>query len=337
MASSDTAIGIDVGGTKILGVALLVNRAKRSSNSALSTGSFSLEIIHEVRTKTPNDGIELIESLSEAVHELKQVLQLEEPVPVGIGVPGLVDYEGSLRFSPNLTAIRSLPVAKLLSTKLDQPVFVDNDATCALRAEYLSGSGRAYKDVLLVTLGTGIGGGIVSGGEIVTGAYGFAGEIGHMVVDPFGPICPCGRRGCWERYASGSGLGRLGREAGLAGVAKTVVELAGGDPESVKGEHVTAAALSGDIEALGIVKQFGWWIALGLANLASALDPAVIVMGGGVVDAKGVWLDASKEAFSQMLEGLEYRPEVPIEPAMYGSFSGAVGAALYAIERNEAL
>ncbi|NNN22305.1 MAG: ROK family protein [Acidimicrobiales bacterium] len=337
MTSSNITIGIDVGGTKILGVVLLIKRTTRGDSNPLSTGSFSLEIIQELREKTPNDGLELIDSLFKVVSELKQALSIESPVPVGVGVPGLVDHEGSLRFSPNLTAIRSLPVAKLLAEKLAQPVFVDNDATCALRAEYLIGSGSNYKDVLLVTLGTGIGGGIVSGGEIVTGAYGFAGEIGHMVVDPFGPICPCGRRGCWERYASGSGLGRLGREAGLAGVAKTVVELAGGDPESIKGEHVTAAALAGDLEALGIVKQFGWWIALGLANLASALDPAVIVMGGGVVDAKGVWLDASKEAFSQMLEGLQYRPEVPIEPAKYGSFSGAVGAALYAFERIEAL
>ena len=122
----------------------------------------------------------------------------------------------------------------------------DNDANCAAWGEWVAGAARGVDDVMLVTLGTGIGGGIILGGRLYRGANGFAGEIGHMVVDPHGPPCPCGQRGCWERFASGSGLGWLAREAAHAGQAARVVELAGGDPESVRGEHVTQAAAEGD-------------------------------------------------------------------------------------------
>ena len=140
----------------------------------------------------------------------------------------------------------------------------------------------------MVTLGTGIGGGAVLGGRLLEGAHGFAGEVGHMVIDPQGPPCPCGKRGCWERFASGTGLGRLAREAAHAGKIPAVVTLAGGDPEAVRGEHLTAAALAADPGALEVMDVFGWWLALGLANLANALDPSVIVLGGGLIEAERV-------------------------------------------------
>ena len=124
-------------------------------------------------------------------------------------------------------------------------VVIENDANLAVLAEHRLGAARGYRHVVMVTLGTGIGGGVVVDGRVQVGRHGFAGEIGHMVVDPAGPPCPCGRRGCWERFASGGGLGLLAREAALAGTLPGVVALAGGDPESVRGEDVTAAALSG--------------------------------------------------------------------------------------------
>src|SRR5207237_4701586 len=136
-----------------------------------------------------------------------------------------------------------------LERRAGLPVQVDNDATCATWGEREIGAARDIDDLVMVTLGTGVGGGIVTDGTIYRGANGFAGEIGHMVVDPHGPPCTCGSRGCWERYASGSGLGRLAREAALAGKATRVVELAAGDAEAVKGEHVTQAAREGDAEA----------------------------------------------------------------------------------------
>jgi glucokinase len=205
-----------------------------------------------------------------------------------------------------------------------------NDATCAAWAERTIGAAAGRDDVVLVTLGTGIGGGIVAGGRLLLGANGFAGEIGHMVVDPHGPRCPCGKRGCWERFGSGSGLGRLGREAAQAGQAHRVAELAGGDPEAVRGEHVTAAAAEGDEEAMAVMAQFGWWLALGLANLANVFDPQCFVVGGGLVAAGAVLFDPLKTAFADLVEAVQYRPPIDILPAELGERAGAIGAALLA-------
>lgn len=186
--------------------------------------------------------------------------------------------------------------------------------------------------MLMVTLGTGIGGALVADGELMRGANGFSGEIGHMVVDPSGPLCPCGRSGCWERYASGSGLGRLAREAAHAGRGARLVELAGGDPEAVRGEHVTAAAGEGDPDAHEVVRRFAWWLGLGLANLINALDPEVIVIGGGLVEEGELLLGPLRAELAGMVEAASLRPAVRVEPAVLGERAGAVGAAVLALE-----
>ena len=187
----------------------------------------------------------------------------------------------------------------------------------------------------MLTLGTGIGGGLVVDGQLVVGAHGFAGEVGHMVVDPSGPPCPCGQRGCWERFASGSGLGRLGREAAQAGRAPSLVELAGGDPEAVRGEHVTRAAAAGRPDALAVMESFAWWLGLGLANLVNLLDPEVVVVGGGLVEAGECLLGPTRRALSRLVQAGHLRPEVPVLPARLGERAGAVGAALLARRRLE--
>jgi glucokinase len=213
---------------------------------------------------------------------------------------------------------------------LGVPVVVGNDATCATAAEHRVGAAKGARDVVLVTLGTGIGAGLVSGGEVQLGAAGFAGEPGHMIVDPGGPPCPCGRRGCWERMASGSGLGRLARDLAEAGQAERVVVLAGGDPESVRGEHVTTAAREGDPDALEVIRQFAWWVALGIANLVNVLDSELVLIGGGLVDAGDLLLVPVREAFRGLVLAADHRPPVRIEAALLGSEAGAVGAALLA-------
>jgi glucokinase len=223
-----------------------------------------------------------------------------------------------------------LALAEPRRGRVGVPVVVENEASCGGWGERSAGSGQGRQHVLLVTLGTGIGGGIVLGGRLYRGHHGFAGEIGHMVVDPDGPPCPCGQRGCWERYASGSGLGRIAREAAIAGRAARVVELAGGDPELVKGEHVTAAAAEGDESARRVMADFGWWVALGLANLANAFDPELFVLGGGLVEAGDVLLDPVRSAFADLLEGADHRPPVGIVAATLGERAGAIGAALLA-------
>ena len=208
-----------------------------------------------------------------------------------------------------------------------------NDATAACWAEHSVGAARGFDDVLMVTLGTGIGGGMVAGGRLLDGTHGFAGEIGHIVIDPHGPPCPCGKRGCWERFASGDGLGRLAREAALAGKLDCAVKAAGGDPEAVRGEHVTEAALDGYPEALAVIKEFAWWLAVGLANLCNVLDPSVIVLGGGLIEAQEAVIGPLRDAFADLVEAPSAR-RVQVVPARLGEKAGAVGAALLAARQT---
>ena len=229
--SSGISVGIDVGGTKCLGVALDANG----------------DIVAEERRPTPRgDGSipRLIDTLAELADSLGPYDEL------GVGVPGLVTRSGVLRAAPNLDGVADVDIAGLLGAEVGHRVRVDNDATCAAVAEWMFGSAQGVTDMVLVTLGTGIGGGLVLSGHLQRGRNGFAGEYGHMVVDPDGPPCPCGRRGCWERYASGSGLARLAREAAVGRRVSRVLELAGGDPEAVRGEMVQQAAREGDDDSL---------------------------------------------------------------------------------------
>ena len=249
--------------------------------------------------------------------------------PVGVGAPGMVDREGRLRFAPNLPQGQGVDWRVLIGERLTgRRVVIENDANFAILAELRLGAAKGFRHVVMVTLGTGIGGGVVVDGRVQVGAHGFAGEVGHMVVDPAGPPCPCGRRGCWERYASGGGLGLLAREAALAGKLPGVVARSGGDPESVRGEDVTAAALSGDADARRVVEEVGWWVGFGLANLACVLDPECFVLGGGLVGAGDLLLDAARRSYAELVEGGPTRPETVIVAAVLGERAGAVGAAL---------
>lgn len=312
-----TTVGVDVGGTKVLAVAVD------------ETGT----LLADYRSPTPAGSTGLVEATATAVEALGGAIDAQ-PSCVGVGVAGLVDREGVLVHAPNLPDARGLELGGRLAARLaGRPVFVENDATCAAAGEQVAGAAQGAQEVVVVTLGTGIGGGVVTGGRVLRGAHGFGGEIGHMVVDPSGPACPCGRRGCWERYASGSGLGRLAREAAHAGQAPTLVEMAGGDPELVRGEHVTAAATNGDEGALAVMASFAWWLALGLSNLAEALDPELFVLAGGMVQAGEVLAEPTRKAFRRLALVGTRRPEVGILTAALGEKAGAVGAAVLARER----
>jgi glucokinase len=302
-------IGIDVGGTKAQAVVLdTAGEVVESAQRPTPRGDRSLEVLIDV----------LIELADEVGHNGS----------VGVGVPGLVTRHGVLRAAPNLDGVADFPISELLSQRLGSHVYVDNDATCATLAEWRLGAGVGTHDMMLVTLGTGIGGGVVANGVLQRGSNGFAGEFGHMVIDPSGPPCPCGRRGCWERYASGSGLAMLAREAATGHRLHDVVRHAGGDPQAVRGEHVQAAASAGDAGALAVIDDFARWVALGLANLTNAFDPELFVLGGGLAAGAELYLDPIRRWYDQLL----YQPnlrEIPrIEFATWGPLAGAVGAAL---------
>lgn len=313
-------IGLDLGGTKLLG--LVVDPDERDP-------------LVVDRVPTPSGADAVVDAIVELVGSLaEQVEHPVAPVALGLGAPGLIDRKGTLRFGPNVAGLVDLAFGEVLAKRTGLSVVVDNDATCAAWAEHERGAARGANHSLTVTLGTGIGAGITVKGELLRGAHGFAGEPGHMVVNPSGPLCPCGRRGCWERYASGSGLGALAREAAIAGRAPGLVELAGGEAEAVRGEHVTAAAADGDDGATEVVTRFAWWVALGIANLVNVLDSEIVVIGGGLVEAGDVLLDPIREAFDELVFGVDHRDPVPIVAAELGERAGAWGAALLAVARS---
>lgn len=282
-------VGIDVGGTKCLGV--LVD----------TEGG----VLAECRRPTPHAN-ELIGVLASMVGELGGATQ------VGIGVPGLITFDGVVRASPNLRGARDIPVASGLRDALGVAVHVENDATSAAFGEWRAGAAVGAEHAVMVTLGTGIGGGLVMGGRLQRGAHGFAGEMGHMIVARDGIACPCGLRGCWERYASGSALGDAAR--------------------GMTGEQVVDAARAGDFAAIAKVDEFAGWVALGLASLVNLCDPEVVVLGGGVIGSHDVVMPAVRREFVASLYSPEARPHPTLAAATLGERAGAIGAALLASE-----
>ncbi len=318
---SDFAVGLDVGGTKAL--ALLVARDGR--------------VLGERRSQTPHDegfgaGEATAKVIVELVGELCESQGLDPArVPVGIGLPGMMRRDGHLAFAPNLATASGADLGAQVRVALgSSKVYCENDANCAALAEHEWGAGRGVRDFVMVTLGTGIGGGDVADGRLVRGRSGFAGEIGHMVVEARGAPCPCGGRGCWERYASGGGLHRLTREAALAGRLGPLVAELGGDAKAVRAEDVTAAAARGVTEALTLMREVGWWLALGLANLAAILDCGHFVIGGGLSSASDVVLPAARKYLGDLVEGYGVRPTITITTSLFGARSGAMGASLVA-------
>ncbi len=324
---ADATIGVDIGGTKVFGV-LLDCDGSVVAESRVSTPQL------EGADRAPNAvGHGVADAVATVVEDLaiRDGHRLSKPLRVGIGAPGMVDRQGTLRFAPNLPSAAGADLRDLVSRRVrDAAVVVENDANCAALAEQRFGSLRDVEHALMVTLGTGIGVGVILSGRVALGAAGFAGEAGHMILDPAGPACPCGRRGCWERYASGGGLGRLAREAAYAGRLSHVVARVGGDPENVHGEDITLAALEGDEGALGVLGELGWWVALGLANLVTVVDPQRITIGGGLGEAGQLLLEPTRRAFSELVEGASVRPAIEIAGAALGERAGAVGAALTA-------
>jgi glucokinase len=254
---------------------------------------------------------------------------------VGVGAAGLVTREGEIRYAPNIPGFRNAPIREALASELDRPVAVDNDANAAAYGELLHGAARGARYALVITLGTGIGGGIIARGRVIRGAHGFAAEVGHFQIDPHGPMCACGERGHWEAFASGSALGRMGRERAATGRLSAAVERAGGDVDAVTGIHVGDAAQAGDPDALDVVREYAGLVSVGLAGLANILDPDRIVISGGLVELGDTLFVPVREAFASDIEGFEYRPAIEIVPAQLGENAGMIGAAARARELVE--
>jgi glucokinase len=317
------AIGVDIGGTKVLGVRLN------------PTG----QVEAESRWPTPERANDVVELALEALATLAPDGEGAEgpgAVPLGVGCQGMVDRQGKVHFVPHLHDLDGFSLRDEIAARRRPGAScttVLNDATAACWAEHRLGVGRGHDDMLLVTFGTGIGGGMVTSGRLLFGAHGFAGEIGHMVLDPTGPECPCGKRGCWERFASGEALGRMARQAAQAGRLQGALADWGQGPDLLRGEHVSAAAHAGDAGAAALVREMAVWLARGLANLVNALDPDLVVLGGGLLGAGETVFAPIREAFEGMVEAPEAR-RAQVVAAQWGERAGAVGAALWALENG---
>ena len=305
-------VGVDIGGTKVAAGVVTPDGA----------------LLECVRAETPHRS-QSPKVVERTIDELvRGLVERHDVYAVGIGAAGFVDAaRGSVLFAPHL-AWRHEPLRDAMSSRLRLPVIVENDANAAAWAEWRFGAGRGEDHLVCVTLGTGIGGGMVLDGALVRGRYGVAGEYGHMQVVPGGHRCECGNRGCWEQYASGNALVREGREMAVANspMAHALLREAGGDPAALTGPLVTKAAQAGDQAAVELLADVGHWLGVGIANLAAALDPGLFVIGGGVSDAGELILAPARESFRRTLTGRGYRPEARIVRAQLGPEAGLIGA-----------
>ncbi|GAB2680282.1 ROK family glucokinase [Thalassiella azotivora] len=314
-----SAIGVDVGGTKI------------AAGVVAPDGT----IVARTRRQTPAQDPEAIESaVAEAVAELRAEHEVHA---VGVAAAGYIDATCStVLFAPNL-AWRDEPLREELEARTGLPVHVENDANAAAWGEFRFGTARDVDDMVLLTVGTGLGGGVVVDGNLLRGAHGVAAELGHVRVVPDGLRCGCGSKGCWEQYASGSALVREARALARSGAlpGARLLELAGGDPDAITGPQVTQAAQEGDPAGQELLADLGRWLGEGAASVVAVLDPALVVVGGGVAHAGDLLLEPMRSAFRRHLTARGYRPEARIAPASLGNDAGMVGAADLAARRHD--
>ncbi|MFF7160750.1 ROK family glucokinase [Streptomyces sp. NPDC008086] len=304
-------VGVDVGGTKI----------------AAGTVDPAGGVATRARLPTPRDPDRIADAVTEAVRRVRE--GRDDVRAVGVGAAGYVDAERStVRFAPNL-GWHDKAIRDIVQEATGLPVVVENDANAAAWGEFVHGAGAGHEDMLMVTAGTGFGGGIVSRGRLFRGRFGMAGEIGHYRAVPDGLPCPCGQRGCMEQYASGAAHTRRARDLAAAdpGRAAAVLALGDGTPAGLRGRHVTEAARGGDRFALEVFAQSGRWLGQALADLASVLDPSVLVIGGGLGETGELIRRPAEVAYRRALGGGAHRVYAEVRTATVGQDAGLIGAA----------
>lgn len=311
LSSYALTIGVDIGGTKI----------------AMAVVDGEGRIVDKHRVETPaTDPAALRHAIAKGVRTLQENHRV---MAIGVAAAGFVNSERStVLFAPNINW-RDEDLKTELERELSLPVVVENDANAAGWAEFAFGGGRHVSNMALLTIGTGLGGALVVDGHLIRGAYGVAAELGHLRIVPDGLHCGCGNRGCWEQYASGNALTR---EAQLLAkhspaLAGTLLEAAGGNPDDITGEIVSAAARDGDGPARELLSDLGGWLGLGVAQLATIMDPAVVVIGGGASAASDFMIPAAMDSYRRNLPARGQHPELTINVAELGNDAGVIGAA----------
>jgi glucokinase len=304
-------IGVDIGGTKI----------------AAGVVDEEGTILDTVTVPTPPTPEGVVDAIAAAV---KNVCAGAPAVDaVGVGAAGYVDDKrATVLFAPNIDW-RHEALKDKVEQRVGLPVVVENDANAAAWGEYRFGAGQGHDDVVCITLGTGLGGGIIIGGRLHRGRFGVAGEFGHIRVVPDGLLCGCGSQGCWEQYASGRALLRYAKQRAAATPehAAHLLSFGDGTPSGIQGLHVSQAAKDGDPVAIDSFRELARWAGAGLADLASLFDPSAFIIGGGVSDAGDVVLDPIRKSFRRWLIGAQYRPHAQVLVAQLGGKAGLVGAA----------
>jgi len=301
-------IAADIGGTKLL----------------LAVVKDSGAIVDRVKQGTPKTADELVDTLIHLVEEA--VSRSEEKVKgVGIALAGLVEYKsGMVISSPNLP-LSGLNLRNLIKDKIDLPIFIDNDANLAALGENILGSGRDWDDFIALTLGTGIGGGIIIGGEIYRGHLGTAAEIGHMVIVADGEVCNCGRRGCLEAMASGTAVNRMALAAQAEKPGSKLSREIGDHKDKAPSVIIAELARQGDKDAREIFKTMGRYLGIGLGNLVNIFSPQGIILGGGLSQIADLYLPAAQEAL--LATSIDPRADrVELKISSMGYDAGLIGA-----------
>lgn len=309
------AIGIDLGGTKIQG-ALLAEDGTILARARELTGN-------------PQSENEVLKNL---YHVVGKLLPADEPVILGVGSAGPVDFARQEVIStPNLPFLRNYPLQKALQDQFSLPTWIENDVKVGAIAELQLGAGQGLRDFFFITLGTGIGGAIISDGHLVRGSGYAAGEIGHLTLAPFGPHCGCGKRGCYEALASGPAIGRYVRYALERGRDS---ELSGLPPEQIEPIQIAAAARHGDRLAMEAFSISAYYTGLALSYVTTLLNPGTIIIGGGLAEA----LDLMQQTIQETLEMNSFAPALThlrLVPARLGNQAGMIGAAMLAFQQSK--
>lgn len=318
-AEQDLVIGVDLGGTKL--AAGLVDRH----------GQLVAQARWPRQVRAYEQALDAIEALAGEMRE-RAADRGVRVVAAGVAAAALFDADRSRVLYAPILEWRDRPFVADLTNRLDLPLVVDNDANAAAWGEYRHGAGAGERCLVLVTLGTGVGGGVVIDGRLLSGGSGLAAELGHLKVGSDGRTCPCGRRDCLEQYASGVALGRAGQAAVARDPARgrRLLVLAAGDPDRIDGRLVTAAAHEGDPLAHRLVGEAGTWLGRGLAEIASVLDPSLILVGGGLALADELVLAPARTAYAASVSLRPVRRLAPIRPAALGNTAGVIGIAALA-------
>jgi glucokinase len=303
------AIGVDLGGTKML------------------VGVVDAERNVAYRATAPSIGLRQDELLSTLQRELEAAVDARpEVAAIGLGIPCTIDRERGVAVMAVNLELADVPIRDLMSDRLGLPVVLDNDANAAILAEHRFGAARGADNAVMLTIGTGIGGGLVIGGEVYRGSTGAGAELGHVVIEEDGPRCQgnCPNRGCVEALASGTAIAREGLAA-AEGAPDSVLGQALADGATLDGKEVTDAALEGDPIAIGVLEKVGRHLGVALSSFANIFDPDVFVIGGGVIPAGNLLLEPARGELAA--RALAPMNQTPVAAAALGPDAGMIGAA----------